>query len=131
MCLDVFFACTEHAGNLLVQSACHDQRHHLALPGRQPFETLTHLSESVSHRLQLLGAFKGVSDRAEQIGIGHRFRKEVSCPRFHRLHGHGDASMAGQENDRQPGIELALQFQTAAIGQLHIEYQARRTCVGA
>ena len=65
----------------------------------------------------------------QKILIPERLRQELDGARLHRLHGHRNVSMSGDEDDRERHArrgKIALKFQPAPSRHSHVENQACR-----
>ena len=74
--------------------------------------------------------FQGRENRVQQVRPTERLGQKVDRPCFHRAHGHGNVSMAGNENDRYVNPrsrQFLLNFEATPLGQPHIEHQATRS----
>src|SRR3984885_15894092 len=121
------FSNTQVACNLLAKAAADDLNHDIALPGTQRCEALRESDQdlpvlprgTVTSEAEVNGVEKGL--------IAERFGEKLDSPAFHRLHGHGDVAVSGDENDRKLPVgyrELALKIEAALAGQTHVENQA-------
>ena len=73
---------------------------------------------------------EGLVDGSHQyIGL-ERLRRKVERVGFHRLHGHRDVAVAGDEDDRNigPAGEPPLQLEAAESLEFHIEHEAAGNC---
>ncbi len=114
------------ACDLLVKAAGHNQGHHLALTRGQRFEARP------QHRDRLFvlqpGAIsrKTQLDRIQQILIAERLSQELDRAPFHRLHGHRNVTVSGDEDNRNVDVrrrELSLKIETTPARQSDIEHQ--------
>jgi hypothetical protein len=86
------------------------------------FRTVTFLS-SLTRSI----AFNCKTNRVKQFLVTTRLGQEFDGPRFHRLHGHRNITMASHEDNGQIRSRLcqfALELKSAEAGQPDIEYQA-------
>src|SRR5580658_6008743 len=114
------------ACDLLVETPLCDVKHDLALPGCQRLEPLFQRSQRIFVFTTYTVARKTALNRVEQVLILERFRKEIDRASFHRLHGHGNIAVPGDEDDGNLSIcrnQLALEIETASPRHVHIEHQ--------
>src|SRR4051812_38671704 len=67
-------------------------------------------------------------DGTQKVPLAERLWQEVDCPSLHRLDGHWNVALAGDEDDGDMvlgGNELTLQFNSAQARQTDIKYEAR------
>ena len=101
MHLDGLLAGAEATTDLFVEQAPHDQLKDLGLAGSEgcgaalEFFALGLIFEGWLRRSQ------GSLDRLDQLLFGDRLLKEVAGAIAHRLHGHRNVAVAGDEDDRQ------------------------------
>ena len=65
----------------------------------------------------------------EQILVAERLRQKLDRTSLHRLHGHGNVAMPGDEDDRELNVsprQLTLKFEAALPGKPDIEHEAGR-----
>src|SRR6266850_5397763 len=95
------FAYAEIVCYLLVQPPGHHERHDLALPRRQRFETNFQLCHSPF--LLKPGSITGMTElnRFKQILLPERLCQEFDCATLHRLHRHWNVTMSRNEDDWQ------------------------------
>src|SRR5580692_1674659 len=114
------------ARDLLVETALCDLNHDLALARCQRLESLFQRSQRVFMFTTYTVARKTELNCVKQILVLERFRKELNRASLHRLHGHGNIAMTGDEDDGNLSIgrdQLALEIETALPWQVHIEHQ--------
>ena len=110
----VDFGDAHFAGNLLVQPALHDPKHDSAFTRRQCFESRPERAQAfvilAAHTVATKPNIYGI----QKILLPERLRQKLDRARLHRLHGHGNVAISGDEDDwdldtRRGQITLKIQ----------------------
>src|SRR5690606_6230977 len=117
----------EIVGDLLVEPAERDRAHHLALARRKArlvFDEAAHDPRFDALRdIALDPGRNGI----EQGLVAHRLGEEIDRARLHRLDGHRNIAMAGQEHDRLGIVvrhQLLLEVEPAPARHAYVEHHA-------
>ena len=125
--LDRALGGAEIGGNLLVELAGDDAGEDLALARRERLVAGAQRTQPFPGRPRLRIARERGPHRSEQRIAADRLREEVDRPGFHRAHAHRDVAVPGEEDDRQPHLQLRerlLQVEAARAGHPDVEHDA-------
>src|SRR5271157_876505 len=114
-------------GDLLIETASHNQGHHLPLTGGQGLEARPQPGQSFFVLQPSAVARKAELDGVQQILVAEGLGQELDRATLHRLDGHRDVAVPGDEDDREldvRGGEFSLKVEAASPRQPDIEHQA-------
>src|SRR3546814_65714 len=120
---------TKVVGDLLVETAHRYLAHDLAFARRQRRKTFDMLLHDLGARALGDIAFETRGDGVEQGLIAHRLGQKIDRTRFHRLDGHRNVAMPGEEDDRFSNPrrrKMLLKIEAARSGHADVEHQAAR-----
>src|SRR5947199_8794786 len=109
------FGNADIARNLFAKAAVRDLNHDLALPGAQRLEAFPEGGQSFFILPPSAIAREAELNGFEEVLITERLRKELNRTALHRLHGHRNVAVPGDEDDRQFPLrrgELAVKTKT-------------------
>jgi hypothetical protein len=117
-------------GALLVHHAGGDESHHLPFPGRQSVDKRLQIPDDLFVGAAFPVALQGGGDGVEEILIAERLGQELNIAALHRLHRHGNISIARDEDDWDLPVrrsQFALKIKAALPRQSDVEHQASWT----
>src|SRR5262245_40536652 len=130
MHLDCGFSDAHLAGSLLVQPALRDVEQDCVLTWRQCVQSRPKNTQSCLFLPACTIAPDPDIYGIQQILVSKGLCEELDRAPLHRLHGHWNVAVSGDEDDRKLDIargEIALKIQPALSRQSHIEDQASRS----
>src|SRR6476620_293977 len=96
----------EIGGDLLVQTPGHHESHHFSLARAQCSESLLQLCKGGRVAASDAISFNPYLDRVEQILIPERLSKKLDSACLDCANGHGNITVAADEDDRVPGVRF-------------------------
>ena len=127
MHFDRVLADAQGVGNLLVQLAGDDMRHHLAFAWGEAGITLAEQSRFPDEFALFDGALQRDPHGPEEIDVLDGFGEKIQGAGLDRPHAHGDIAVPGEKHDRQQDTalrEALLQFQAVEFRHRDIEHHA-------
>ena len=123
------FGDADIVGNLFVQATRRDLSHDLTLAGAERFEALPeHTQGPVALPTCTIASEAGL-DGVEKFLITERLCEKLYGTALHRLHGHRNVAVRGDEDDRNLLVrssKVALKLKTALPRHSNVEHQTAR-----
>jgi hypothetical protein len=125
--LDRDFAHAEIKRDLLVESPCRDQCHHLSLARGQSLEARAELGDRALAVKPCAVLRQALIDGVKQILGAEWLCQKLYRTILHRLHGHRDIAVTGNEDNREPNVcrrEVALEVKATSAWQSDVQHEA-------
>ena len=121
------FAQADFCRYLLVHQTRHHKSHYLSFATGEQGQLSSQIRSPPVGLSSRTIVIKCHANGIQKILFPNRFGKEFDCAGLHRLYGHGNIAVPGDENDRHGDlclIQFALEIEAAQSGQTHIQYEA-------